>query len=87
MQRGRFLALPSIFLTAIPFAVLAGCGSGSGTHTQPSTPVFTSAPATAATQGVAYTVQLAATDPAGGSVTFSLPQAPSGAALSGNTVT
>jgi hypothetical protein len=44
-------------------------------------------PATAATQGVAYTTQLTATDPAGGSVTFSLTKSPAGAALSGNTVT
>jgi hypothetical protein len=75
------------FLATIPFALVTGCGSSSGAHTQPSTPVFTSVPATAATQGVAYTVQLAAVDPAGGSVTFSLPQAPTGAALSGSTVT
>jgi hypothetical protein len=53
---------------------------------QPSTPIFTSSPVTTATQDVAYTYQLAATDPAGGSVTFSLTTEPTGAVLSGNTV-
>ncbi len=56
-------------------------------QTQPLTPVFTSVPVMAATQDVAYTYPLAATDPAGGSVTFSLTASPTGAALSANTVT
>jgi hypothetical protein len=87
MQRRRLLTLAVVFLATIPVALLTACGSGGGTHTPPSTPVFTSMPATAATQGVAYTTQLAAIDPAGGSVTFSLPKSPAGAALSGNMVT
>jgi hypothetical protein len=49
--------------------------------------VFTSVPVTAATQGVAYTYQLAAVDPAGGTVTFSMTTSPTGAALSGSTIT
>jgi hypothetical protein len=49
--------------------------------------VFTSVPVTAATQDVAYTYQLAAVDPAGGTVTYSMTTSPTGAALSGSTVT
>jgi len=80
----RFLVLVS--LAMIPLVLLTACGS-SGSKTQPLTPVFTSVPGMAATQDVAYTYPLAATDPAGGSVTFSLTTSPTGAALSGNTVT
>jgi hypothetical protein len=52
-----------------------------------SIPQFTTVPVTAASQGVAYSYQLAATDPAGGTVSFSLTTAPMGATLSGNTST
>jgi hypothetical protein len=76
-----------ILSAAIPLAFLTACGSSGSVHTQPSTPVFTSVAPTAAAQGVVYTAQLAAVDPAGGIVTFSLPQSPAGATLSGNTVT
>jgi len=81
--------LPSVltFLALVSLALLAACGSGgSSTQVPPSTPVFTSVPVTAATQDVAYTYQLAATDPAGGSVTFTLTTSPTGAALTGNTI-
>ncbi len=87
MQCRRLLTLVLVFLTTIPYALLTACGSGGGAHIEPSTPVFTSVPATAATQGVVYMAQLTANDPAGGSVTFSLPQSPTGAALSGNMLT
>jgi hypothetical protein len=50
-------------------------------------PVFTSVPVTAATQDAAYTYTLAATDPSGGNITFSLPTAPAGATLSGSAIT
>jgi hypothetical protein len=66
--------------------IACGSGSGGGSQTQPSTPIFTSSPVTTATQDVAYSYQLAATDPAGGSVSFTLTTSPSGAALSGNTI-
>ncbi len=61
-----------------------GCGSGS--QSMPASPVFTSAPPAAANQGVAYNYPITATDPAGGSVTFTLSGAPAGAALSGSTL-
>jgi len=70
---------------AVLLSYLVACGSGS--HSTPQNPVFTSTPVTAASQGMTYTYQLAATDPSGGTVTFSLSTAPAGAALSGSTIT
>lgn len=86
MQTRRLLALALVSLALISLTFLTACGSSSS-HVSPSTPVFTSVPGTAATQDVVYTYQLAAIDPAGGAVTFSLTASPTGAALSGNTVT
>jgi len=77
-----FLIAPLSFLL-----VLTGCGGGSGSmHVQPAAPIFTSTPGTAAEQDVNYSYQVAATDPSGGSVSFSLTTAPTGAALSGSAV-
>lgn len=87
MQLCRFLFLALVFLTMISLVLLTACGSSGSMQTQPSTPLFTSVPVMAATQDVAYTYPLAATDPAGGSVTFSLTASPTGAALNANTVT
>lgn len=87
MQPRRLLCLALVSLAMISLALLTACGSSSSTQTQPSTPVFTSVPVMAATQDVAYTYQLAATDPAGGAVTFALTSSPTGAALSGSTIT
>jgi hypothetical protein len=64
--------------------VLAACGGGS--HMAPAAPTFTSTPVTAAQQGVAYSYSVTATDPSGGTVSFALTTAPTGAALSGNAV-
>jgi hypothetical protein len=55
-------------------------------HTPPPAPVFTSTPGTAASQGVLYSYQVAATDPAGGTVTLSLTASPASATLSGSTL-
>jgi hypothetical protein len=49
-------------------------------------PAFTSIPPTAAAQGQPYSYTLAATDPAGTTVTFALVSGPNGATLSGNTL-
>ncbi len=85
MRRQKFTL--GMVTVAASLAFLSACGSsGSGSQVQPSTPVFTSVPVTAATQDVAYTYQIAATDPAGGAVTFSLTASPTGAALSGTTI-
>ncbi len=50
-------------------------------------PVISTTPPSAAAQGVSYTYAAAATDAAGSSVTFSLTSAPTGATLTGNTIT
>ncbi|MGD0506255.1 MAG: fibronectin type III domain-containing protein [Terriglobales bacterium] len=63
---------------------LVACGSS--TNSTPQSPVFTSTPVTAASQDMSYSYQLAATDPSGGAVTFSLVTEPAGATLSGNTI-
>ena len=83
MQSRQLLALASALVS---LALLTACGSSSSSKTPPSSPVFTSVPVTAATQDVSYTYQLAAVDPAGGTVTYSLTSSPTGAALSGSTV-
>lgn len=48
-----------------------------------SSPVITSTPVTAATMGSAYSYQLTATDPDGGTLTFSLVSAPAGMTVGG----
>lgn len=70
--------------------VLAGCGGGSsGTNTTPpppASPTFTSTPVNSASEGAPYSYSLTATSPNSSSITFSLTTAPSGATLSGDTV-
>jgi hypothetical protein len=53
-------------------------------HSAPPAPIFTSTPGSAASEGVVYSCQLAATDPAGGTVEFSLTAVPTTATLTGN---
>ena len=67
-------------------AVLAGCGGGGSTHVAPLAPMFTSTPPPAAEQDTAYSYSIAATDPSGGTVSFALTSAPTGAVLSGSSV-
>ena len=47
-------------------------------------PIITSSPVTAGTLGVAYSYQVQATDPEGGSLTYSLPTKPTGMTISGS---
>jgi hypothetical protein len=75
----------SLLLAGLFLSYLIGCGGG--LRSTPQNPVFTSTPVTAASQGASYIYGLAATDPSGGTVTFSLTTAPAGAALSGATIT
>ena len=75
----------SLLLVALLLIYLAACGGSS--YSAPQNPVFTSTPVTTASQGASYIYTLAATDPSGGTVTFSLTTAPAGAALSGATIT
>ena len=78
----RRVSLIVLFMPLL--GLLIACGSGS--HSVPQSPVFTSTPVTAASQGASYSYTLAATDPSGGTVTFSLPTAPSGATITGSTI-
>jgi hypothetical protein len=67
--------------------LLAGCGVvGVGMQSTTAVPIFTSSPGTTATQDSTYTYQIA-TKPAVGAVTLALASSPSGATLSGNTLT
>jgi hypothetical protein len=81
----RALALFTLLLAL--FAV--GCGGGSSNNVAPPPvvpPVFSSAPVTVASEGTAYTYTLGATDPAGGTVSFALTSAPTGAQITGNII-
>jgi len=64
---------------------LTGCGGGSSSVSA-LPPSFSSTPPAAALEGVLYTYNLAATDPAGGSVSFALSSGPSGAVITGSTL-
>ena len=76
----RALSLIGISLI---LSYLLACG---GSPATPANPVFMSTPVTAASQGVSYTYQLAAADPSGGTVAFSLITEPAGATLSSSTI-
>jgi len=72
-------------LLSVSFSlVLSACGGGSSMHVAPMAPMFTSTPPTTALQDTAYSYAIAATDPAGGTVSFALSTGPTGAAVSGN---
>jgi hypothetical protein len=79
-RRTPFLA---VVILVIP--MLAACGSA--THVAPPGPLFTTTPGTQVAEGATYTYRIAATDPGGTAVSFALTTAPTGAALSGNTIT
>lgn len=71
-----------VLVTLISF-LLTAC-SGNNTTSAPAAPVFTSMPVTQAVEGSPYSYQLAASGTA--AATFSLTNAPTGATLSGNTI-
>src|SRR5579864_8861186 len=75
-QVHMFLLRPwSLVLAIVCLSLtLASCGnsSSSGNHITQQQPIFTSAPPSAAAQGIAYSYQAAATDPAGGTITYAL---------------
>lgn len=79
----------SLFIAILALLLNVACGGGGTTPTQPqpALPVFTSSPVLDASEGAVYTYQLAATDPAGGAVTFSITSAPTGATINGSTIT
>ena len=79
-------------LLVVPLACsclgLISCGGGSagGQKISAEPPIFSTTPPTAAAQGSAYSYAVAATDPSGGTVTFALTTEPTGATMSGSTV-
>jgi hypothetical protein len=83
----RAVIVPTFSIVSFAAITFAGCASGGMQRMPPPAPAFTSSPGTAATEGAAYTYPITATDPAGGTVTFSLAQSPAGASLSGSTLT
>jgi hypothetical protein len=85
MPSARVRVLLCLFVAVF----LIGCGGGGagGTHTPPSSPTFTSVPGTAAVEGSSYSYQLVATSSDASAITFSLTSGPTGATLSGNTLT
>lgn len=78
----------SLMLAVVSLSfVLASCGSSnSGNHVTAQPPVFTSTPPAAAAQGSAYSYQVAATDPSGGTVSYALTTGPTGASMTGSSV-
>ena len=71
-----------VVLVSLTISLLTACSGGNNT-TPAAAPVFTSTPVTQAVEASPYTYQLATT---GTAVTFSLTSAPTGAKLSGNTI-
>ncbi len=75
-----------LVLSLLLAGFLSACSSSGSSQKQSSSPIFTSAPVTAAAQGEAYSYTPVAVDPASGAVTYSLTTGPTGSALSGNAV-
>lgn len=72
-----------VLLTSI---ILTGCGTASNTA-PPLIPVFSSVPVMTAAEGMPYSYQLTAPSPDMSTVTFALTSGPTGASLTGNTLT
>lgn len=79
------LVLSAIFLIALLLGFASCGGSGNGSA-PPLAPTFTSTPPTSAEEGMAYSYLVTATSPNGGTVSFTLTTAPTGATMSGNTI-
>jgi hypothetical protein len=84
MSATRHGALLAILFTCF---ALSSCGnSSSGSKGSAQAPIFSTTPPAGAAQGTAYSYQVQAVDPSGGTVTFALTTGPTGATLSGSTV-
>lgn len=87
MRTRPYFVFLAVSISLVATLLLTSCGGGStSTKIQPSIPIFTSVPVTAAAQATPYSYTLAATDPAGGTVTYALTTSPTGATLSGSTI-
>lgn len=78
-----------VFIAAVILLIvmfLAGCGGGANSIVPPAQLSFTSIPSTAAGEGQPYTYTMTVSE-SGSAVTFHLLSAPTGATLSGDTVT
>jgi hypothetical protein len=82
---------PSVVLLFAAFTLslfLTACGDNATSGGPPIVdPIFSSTPPPAAQEGATWSYTVAATNPSGGSVTYALTTSPSGASLSGATVT
>ena len=85
----RRIVLLAATVALLGVLILVGCGGGGNPSTGPVPvpPTFTSTPGTAAEQGMQYSYQVEASVASGGAVSFALTAAPTGAVLTGNTVT
>src|SRR5207302_615320 len=83
MMLSRWKAFPALSFLIF---TLPGCSGTTSSTPPPPKPTFTSTAPTSATEGVTYSYQVTATSPDSSPITFSLATAPSGASLSGNTV-
>lgn len=85
MSATRSLVLPFVLLSFAVF--LSSCSSsGSGSKGSAQAPIFSTIAPTGAAQGTAYSYQVEAVDPSGGTVTFALTTGPTGATISGSTI-
>jgi hypothetical protein len=82
------IRLALLFSVTAALMLSTSCGGGGNNTTPPAplAPSFSSTPVSAASEGSTYSYQLAATDPSGGTVTFALTAAPTGATLNGNAI-
>jgi hypothetical protein len=76
---------PCVFLLSL---FLAGCGSASNSvmNPPPGNPQFSSTAPATAQEGILYTYEITATSPNMSAVTFTLTQGPTGASISGSTL-
>ena len=83
----QLIVFPAILAVSFFLVACSGGSTGAANSTAASlTPAFTSTPETAASQGAKYTYQVE-TSPGSSGVTLALVTAPSGATLTGNTLT
>jgi hypothetical protein len=86
MKLSRWTAVPVLSFFVFTLSGCSGTTSSMPPPPGPPKPTFTSTPPTTAAEGVAYSYQATATSSDSTAITFSLTTSPSGATLSGSTV-